>query len=213
MQKWLRVGVGVGVWGGTLLAACSGKLIDGGAPGKAGAPSAGAPSAGAPSAGASNGGSGNAGGQSGMDAQAGAVGTCQPWASLVSCAASCGSVAPDPTEGVCIDGAWRCPVPLIDPQSCPAEACVLQQASCCDHVYGKISIPECAENGLFAPCAPGLERNAKQCISDSAGTTDCGSLADQSCSLEDAMCDNHGAHCRCIPADGGFIWTCWFDLL
>ena len=222
MQKWLGAGVLGCVW----LVACGGKLIDGGPSGQAGAFSAGAPavdaasagapavdapSAGAPAAGANTGGAGEVSGQGGTSGLAGAAASC-PSNDFVYCTPSCRGGA-NYTEGTCVDGKRRCPAPLFDPNSCPAEACVLQAVDCCDHKFGARSRPECGADGLFGPCPVEFERNAKLCVADSAHTTDCGMLEGGSCTLEDALCETPPAHCHCGATDGGLVWSCAYDLL
>jgi hypothetical protein len=210
MRKWLGVGLLGCVW----LIACGGKLIDGGTHGNAGAfdagaPSAGTPGAGAPGAGASSVGAGTGSGTSG---QAGGTSACVG-DGFIACAAWCGSPASDYVQGECIDGSWRCPGSSRAPDTCPLEACVRQGVRCCDHEFGNTSVPDCGSDGLFGPCPVGFERNADVCVSDSAHTTNCGTLYEQSCTLEAASCEAQGAHCWCRPADGGLAWDCVWDIL
>jgi len=202
MCRWLWVGVGC--WS---LLACGGKLIDHSTQGVAGTASAGAPSASAGS-----GGDGQAGNGGSAGGQAGAAPAC-PDNDLVYCASWCGAGVSQPTLGECVNGAWRCPAPLIDAMSCPAESCVLQNVRCCDHVFGRLSSPDCGADGLFAACPIGFERNAAVCVADSAGTTACGTLEGESCSLKDAQCEAQGAHCTCTLTDGKLRWQCLYDIL
>ena len=207
MYKWW----GVGVWGGLWLVACGGKLVDSGSLEQAGAPAAGAPAS-AGRAGASSGGTGNLPGGGGASL-GGAPPTCPPESKDIFCTTWCGSDNAAFTAGVCIDGAWRCPAPLIEPESCPPDACILQRVTCCDHEYGKLTLPPCGADGSFGPCPTGTERNAKLCVADSAHTTDCGSLTNGQCSLAGARCDLNHVHCECIGGDGGMVWSCMVDLL
>jgi hypothetical protein len=215
MLKWLALGCGGCAW---LLAGCGGKLLEGEPHASAGAASAGAASAGAPAAGAPSGGADSApGGASagdGTSASAGEAGdssTCLG-DGQVFCTASCGSTSVDYVQGECVRGEWQCPAPQFQSDTCPAEACVLQRVDCCDHEYGARSVPACGPDGLFEPCPAGRERNAKLCVADSAQTSDCGSLEGKSCSLQEALCSAGSAHCSCGPADGGLLWSCWWDL-
>jgi len=202
---------------GLLMAACGGRLIDAGQQGHAGSSNAGGSSPGTSSAGtsgtaASTGGNANAGASVAGESAGGAAPACLGDGFLL-CAASCGSPAAESVIGECVAGVWRCPAPYIDPDSCPDEACVRQGVRCCNHQFGTTSPPECGPDGLFAPCPVGFERNAPLCVADSAHTVNCGTLQGQSCSLEEAMCEAQGAHCRCFATDGGLSWNCVYDVL
>lgn len=201
MQKWLAGGVLGCVW----LVGCGGKLLDGGSPAQGGAFNAGG--------GASNAAAGKGNAQGGLSGQAGAPSACTG-DRFVGCADWCGSTYANPVEGVCIDGSWHCPPPLVDETTCPPEACVRQGVTCCDHEFGILAAPDCGSDGLFGPCAVGFERNAEVCVADSANTLDCRTLIGQkSCSLAGARCYGQGAQCECGPADGGLVWTCMIELL
>jgi hypothetical protein len=204
--------VGVGLlacWG---LIACGGKLVDSGTRASAGAFSAGAPGGGAPASGGSNAGGSVADGGS-VSSGGGFPTQICVGDDFVTCAASCGSEQSMALRGECQGGKWSCPAPFVDPESCPEDACVRQLISCCDHRYGRRTLPPCAQNGRFGACAAGFERDASICVADSAHTTDCSTLFDQSCTLEDALCERQGVHCQCAPKDGGLAWHCGVDLL
>jgi len=201
MQKWLVGGVLGSMW----LIACGGKLIDRTSPAQGGAFSA--------SAGSSSEAGGKSAAAGGNSAAGGAPSSCVD-DGIMSCADWCGSVYPNPVQGVCIEGSWRCPAPLVDIATCPAEACVRQGVSCCDHEYGVATAPSCGSDGLFAPCPVGFERNAEVCVADSANTSDCRTLLGQkSCSLAGAACNGQGVQCECDAADGGLVWVCQILLL
>jgi len=203
------------------LVACGGKQVEGRAPADAGAPGAGVSSAGASSgsagagassAGASSGSAGTVGNGPDSAGAGGAFPAC-PDDPYIPCTDWCGRLGVDFTAGECVNGALRCPAPLFDPQTCPSDACVLQGVWCCDHEFGKISLPECTADGKFGPCPTGFERDAKVCVADSAHTSNCGSLIDQACTLAGALCDAGGAYCECRLGEGGLRWNCAFDLL
>ncbi|MET0792331.1 MAG: hypothetical protein ABW061_12485 [Polyangiaceae bacterium] len=200
-----------GLLGCVWLAACGGKLSDGASREAGGAFSAGAP--GALGAGASNGGASNGGGEPPFARAGSPAQTCSEDNSWVVCAESCGSEQSGTVMGECRAGQWVCPAPLVDPETCPTDACVLQRVKCCDRQFGKLSAPPCAANGRFGACPDGLERNPPMCIADSAHTTDCSTLFDQSCSLQHAWCEWAGVHCECVADDGGLVWKCAIDVL
>ena len=216
MANWALWGLAACAW----LVGCGGKLVGDGAHGEAGAfsaggpgagaPGAGAPGAGAPGAGTSTGGAGSGGlvlGHAGSEAD-----TCSGDNAVV-CAEACGSAQTMAVTGECQGGLWRCPSPFVAPETCPYDACVRQLTRCCDHQYGRSSTPECGADGLYEACAPGLDRDAPVCVAESAHTTNCGTLFDQSCTLEDSLCERNGVHCRCVPSDGGLVWACSVDVL
>lgn len=200
MRNWWWAGG----WGCLCLVACSGRVIESKPQGPAGGASTGASGAGATAAGASSSGAGS--GQ--PDAGAACLGD-----GYMSCAAGCGESFADPVVGECVDGSWRCPAGLVDPMTCPVESCVRQGVRCCDHTFGRTSVPDCGSDGLYAACPPGFERNAFICVADSAQTVNCGTLEGKSCSLEEAQCEAQGAHCQCVRDDKGLLWRCAYDLL
>ena len=153
---------------------------------------------------------GSAGSGQAGSVQAGAATSCPPEGYPV-CAASCnGPFLEDDAQIECVDGTWRCPAPLIDVHSCPAESCILQRVWCCDHTFGISSAPECGPDGLFGPCPTGFDRNAEVCVADSAHTADCGTLTGKSCSLEKAQCNRRDVRFECGRGDGGLSWNCTF---
>lgn len=197
----------LGLW----FVACGGKLIDG-SHGAAGELSAGAAGAGTPGAGASSGGS-SAGSE--LFDPPDADPPCVDVGDNVPCAKSCGSDTLNAVPGECVRGEWRCPATWVDPNTCPADSCIRQGHTCCDHRFGKRSSPPCTASGLIGECPAGLERDVALCVADSAHTTNCGSLIGQSCTLENALCEANGAHCLCATSNGdaGLTWSCVFDLL
>lgn len=207
MRRWMRAAL-LGCAG---LAACGGRL-DGETHAAAGASSAGAAAGGAPA-----GGSPDAGGSvsdGGLVSGAGGVSApaCSGDSGVV-CAASCGSEQATTVLGECRDGTWSCPAPLVAFDSCPPDACVRQAVTCCDHQYGRRTLAPCAPTGRFGACPAGFERDAAICVADSAHTTDCSTLFDKSCTLEDALCELHGVYCRCVSQASGLGWQCVVDVL
>jgi hypothetical protein len=211
-----------GLLGCVWLVACGGKLIPGASQAEGGASNAGASNAGASNAGASNAGASNAGAPSASAGSSSTGGsfevadTSPPCRddNYLPCAASCGSPQAENIAGECQAGKWTCPAPYVGLETCSPDSCVMQLHSCCDHLYGKRSQPPCGSNGRFGACPSGLERDADPCVADSAQTTNCGSLSDQSCTLRGALCEANGAHCECGggDGDGGLSWSCTFDL-
>lgn len=147
-------------------------------------------------------GSNSVGNRGGSDSGGGGVGPedCGP-PGQEHCVTECLAELVLVENAACANGAWTCPTGYVLASSCPANACGVTPAACCNLTTGLITENFCQEDGYRSACPVGTNgTDGKSCVPESLGNATCASLDAQPCSGPAVRCQDRSlieGRCTC----------------